>query len=102
MLVAFMGCSGEPPKAPGPSASEIKDAAATPPPADTSSAAVPDVPTTFSTVQRQPFAAPPELTSENGLLETTFDVQPTTFDVAGAKVRGLCLPAPIHRTDSSR
>jgi suppressor of ftsI len=88
MLVAFMGCSGDPPKTSRPSASQIKGAAATPSPGDTPSADLPDVPTTFSTVQRQPFAAPPELTSENGLLETTFDVQPTTFDVAGARVRG--------------
>ena len=31
---------------------------------------------------------PPELISQNGLLETRFDVQPTTFSVAGAEVRG--------------
>jgi suppressor of ftsI len=88
MLVAFMGCSGGPPKTSGPSPSEMKSAAANPSLGDTPAAAPPDVPTTFSTVQRQPFAAPPELTSQNGVLETTFDVQPTTFDVAGVTVRG--------------
>ena len=46
-----------------------------------------DVPTTFPAQQRQPFQAPPELRSENGVLETTFTVQTTTFTVAGARSR---------------
>ena len=38
MLVAFMGCSGEPPRTAGPSPSEIKGAAATPSPGEVLSA----------------------------------------------------------------
>ena len=48
-----------------------------------------DVPTTFPAQQRQPFQAPPELRSENGVLETTFTVQTTTFTVAGAEIKGF-------------
>ena len=80
MLVVCMGCSGDATKAGRwrPSSS----------PNGTPSTDQHQVPTTFPTEQHQPFEAPPELKSENGLLETTFDVQPTTFNVAGAKVRG--------------
>ena len=46
-----------------------------------------EVETTFRTQQRQP-QPPPELISQNGLLEATFNVQPTTFNVAGAEVQG--------------
>lgn len=48
-----------------------------------------EVPTTFPTQQRQPFKAPPELRSKNGVLETTFTLQTTTFDVAGTSVKGF-------------
>jgi suppressor of ftsI len=47
------------------------------------------VPTTFPALQREPFEAPPELSSKDGLLETTFTAQSTTFDVAGAQIKGL-------------
>jgi FtsP/CotA-like multicopper oxidase with cupredoxin domain len=77
MLVIFMGCSGDATKA-GPLAS----------PSGTPSTDQREVLTTFPTEQHQLFEAPPELQSTNGLLETTFDVHPTTFNVAGAKVRG--------------
>jgi suppressor of ftsI len=46
------------------------------------------VPTTFKTEQRRPFQAPIELQSENGVLRTTFTVEPTTFPVAGAMIKG--------------
>jgi suppressor of ftsI len=46
------------------------------------------VQTTFKAEQRRPFEAPVELRSANGLLRTAFTVEPTTFTVAGAKVRG--------------
>jgi len=46
------------------------------------------VPTTFKTQQRLPFEAPVELSSANGQLRTTFTVEPTTFSVAGAKIKG--------------
>ena len=59
-----------------------------PSPSGTSLADQHEVETTFPTQQRQPFQPPPELISQNGLLETTFNVQPTTFNVAGAEVRG--------------
>ena len=48
-----------------------------------------DVPTTFPAQQRQPFQAPPVLRSQNGVLETTFTVQTTTFKVAGAEIKGF-------------
>ncbi len=51
--------------------------------------AAPVVETSFSTVQGQPFSEPPILRSEGGVLSTTFDVAPTTFEVAGAQVEGL-------------
>jgi suppressor of ftsI len=82
MLVVFMGCSGDATKTSGPLASPSPSPSGAPP-ADQQ-----EVLTTFPTQQHQPFAPPPELTSEGGLLEASFDVQPTTFDVAGAKVRG--------------
>jgi len=46
------------------------------------------VPTTFHTEQRQPLQAPVELRSANRQLRTAFTVEPTTFTVAGAKVKG--------------
>ena len=46
------------------------------------------VPTTFHTEQLQPFQAPVELRSANRQLRTAFTVEPTTFTVAGAKVKG--------------
>ncbi|HEY6687693.1 MAG TPA: multicopper oxidase domain-containing protein, partial [Propionibacteriaceae bacterium] len=46
------------------------------------------VPTTFKTEQRRPFQAPIELQSENGALRTAFTVEPTTFPVAGAMIKG--------------
>jgi FtsP/CotA-like multicopper oxidase with cupredoxin domain len=46
------------------------------------------VPTTFKAEQRLPFQAPVELRSENGTLRTAFNVEPTTFSVAGAKIKG--------------
>ena len=55
----------------------------------TTDAASPVVETTFSTSQGQPFSEPPVLTSDAGVLETTFDVAATTFDVAGTKVKGM-------------
>jgi FtsP/CotA-like multicopper oxidase with cupredoxin domain len=55
----------------------------------TTDAAAPVVDTTFSTQQGQPFSEPPVLRSEGGVLSTTFDVAPTTFEVAGAQVKGM-------------
>jgi suppressor of ftsI len=78
MLAAFMGC--------GDSANQ--GAGASPSPSGTSMTDQQEVQTTFRTEQRQPFQPPAELISQDGLLETTFDVQPTTFTVAGAEVRG--------------
>jgi suppressor of ftsI len=46
------------------------------------------VPTTFKAEQRRPFEAPVELRSANGQLRTAFTVEPTTFSVAGAKIKG--------------
>jgi FtsP/CotA-like multicopper oxidase with cupredoxin domain len=79
MLAAFMGCAGD---------SANQRAASSPSPGGTSLTDQQEVQTTFRTEQRQPFQPPPELISQNGLLETTFDVQPMTFTVAGAEVRG--------------
>ena len=79
MLAAFMGCAGDPTN---------QRAASSPSPSGTSLTDQHEVETTFRTQQRQPFQPPPELISQNGLLETTFNVQPTTFNVAGAEVRG--------------
>ena len=62
--------------------------ATSPDPTGSASADKGNVPTTFPAQQRQPFQAPPELRSKNGVLETTFTVQTATFDVAGAQVRG--------------
>jgi suppressor of ftsI len=79
ILVVCMGCAGD---------STNQRAASSPSPSGTSLADQHEVETTFPTQQRQPFQPPPELISQNGLLETTFNVQPTTFNVAGAEVRG--------------
>ena len=85
-LVIGLGQNGTPPAAvaagtPGsPSGSPSSAQAAAP--------AEAPVQTTFKTEQRQPFEAPVELRSANGLLRTAFTVEPTTFTVAGAKVRG--------------
>ena len=79
MLVVCMGCAGNPTN---------QRAASSPSPSGTSLADQHEVETTFPTHQHQPFQPPPELISQNGLLETTFNVQPTTFNVAGAEVRG--------------
>jgi FtsP/CotA-like multicopper oxidase with cupredoxin domain len=46
------------------------------------------VPATFPTEQRLPFQPPVELQSANGQLQTEFSVEPTTFSVAGAQVKG--------------
>lgn len=48
-----------------------------------------DVPTTFPVQQHQPFSAPPELFSKDGVLETTFTVQKQTFQVGGTEVKGF-------------
>ena len=84
MLVVCMGCAGDPTN---------QRAASSPSPSDTSLADQHEVETTFPTQQRQPFQPPPELISQNGLLETTFNVEPTTFNVAGAEVRGYATKA---------
>ncbi len=55
----------------------------------TTDAAAPVVEPTFSTTQGQPFSEPPVLTSEGGVIETTFDAATTTFDVAGTQVQGM-------------
>jgi hypothetical protein len=69
------------------------------------------VPTTFKAEQRLPFQAPVELRSENGTLRTAFNVEPRTFSVAGAKVKGYsyqattsarrCEPTPGIRSGST-
>jgi suppressor of ftsI len=46
------------------------------------------VPTTFPTTQDQPFAEPRVLASRNGVLATTLTVSPTTYEVAGTRIRG--------------
>ena len=46
------------------------------------------VPATFPAEQRLPFQPPVELQSANGQLRTAFNVEPTTFSVAGAKIKG--------------
>jgi suppressor of ftsI len=46
------------------------------------------VPATFQTEQRLPFQPPVELQSANGQLRTAFNVEPTTFSVAGTQVKG--------------
>src|SRR5919112_5079599 len=46
------------------------------------------VPTTFPTVQGQPFAEPAVLRSRGGVLATTLTVAPTTYRVAGTPIRG--------------
>jgi suppressor of ftsI len=46
------------------------------------------VPATFPTKQHLPFQPPVELQSANGQLRTAFSVEPTTFDVAGSKIKG--------------
>lgn len=48
-----------------------------------------EVPTTFPATQRQPFAAPPELRSKDGVLDATFTLKKTTFHVAGTQVQGF-------------
>lgn len=55
----------------------------------TSAAAGELVETTFATVQGRPFTEPREIRSKNGVVRTSFDVQPTTFEVAGHDVQGL-------------
>jgi FtsP/CotA-like multicopper oxidase with cupredoxin domain len=51
-------------------------------------AAAERVPTTFEAEQGLRFQAPVELRSANGQLRTAFMVEPTTFSVAGAKIKG--------------
>jgi FtsP/CotA-like multicopper oxidase with cupredoxin domain len=46
------------------------------------------VPTTFPTVQGQPFSEPPRLVSANGVLAVDLRVTPTTFTVAGTPISG--------------
>ena len=60
------------------------------------------VPTTFPAQQRQPFQAPPVLRSQNGVLETTFTVQTTTFKVAGAEIKGFSYDGRADRPYPSR
>ena len=79
MLAALMGCADD---------ATNQRAASSPSPSGTALIDHHEVQTTFRTEQRQPFQPPPELISQNGLLETTFDVQSTTFTVAGSEVRG--------------
>ena len=85
-LAIGLGRNGTPPAAvaagtPGsPSVSPSSSQAAAP--------AEAPVQTTFKTEQRRPFEAPVELRSANGQLRTAFTVEPTTFSVAGAKVKG--------------
>ena len=55
----------------------------------TTDAAAPVVKTTFSTTQGQPLAEPPVLRSEDGVLETSFDVATDSFEVGGTKVKGI-------------
>jgi suppressor of ftsI len=69
----------------------LSTAAAATPSSSPSLAALPGeerVPATFPTEQRQPFQAPVELQSANRLLRSEFTVEPTTFSVAGTKVKG--------------
>ena len=48
-----------------------------------------DVPTTFPVQQHQPFEAPQELRSKDGVLDATFTLKKQDFDVAGTKVQGF-------------
>jgi FtsP/CotA-like multicopper oxidase with cupredoxin domain len=48
----------------------------------------PPVPTTFPTVQGQPFAEPPVLASRAGVLRIDLRVSATTYAVAGTSIRG--------------
>jgi len=47
------------------------------------------VPATFPTVQGLPLTEPPVLQSQNGVLETTFDVKEGEYEVGGVKVKGM-------------
>ena len=46
------------------------------------------VATTFPAVQRRPFRPPAQIRSHDGVLRATFTAKPTTFNVAGARIRG--------------
>jgi suppressor of ftsI len=50
--------------------------------------ALPPVPTTFPTIQGQPFAEPPVLASRGGVLRIDLRVSATTYAVAGTPIRG--------------
>jgi len=49
---------------------------------------LPPVPTTFPTIQNQPFAEPPVLASRGGVLRIDLRVSATTYAVAGTPIRG--------------
>jgi FtsP/CotA-like multicopper oxidase with cupredoxin domain len=49
---------------------------------------LPPVPTTFPTIQGQPFAEPPVLASRGGVLRIDLRVSATTYAVAGTPIRG--------------
>ena len=51
--------------------------------------------------QRNCSQPPAELRSANGPPRTAFTVEPTTFTVAGAKVRGYAYQGQIHRPDAA-
>jgi FtsP/CotA-like multicopper oxidase with cupredoxin domain len=46
------------------------------------------VETSFPTVQGRPLTEPPVIRSQNGLLQTTFDVHEAIYDVGGQQVKG--------------
>ena len=79
------GQNGTPPKA---LAAATPGSPGGPSPAQGATPADEPVPTSFKTEQRQPFEAPVELRSADRQLRTAFTVEPTTFTVAGAKVKG--------------
>ena len=82
LLVAtvLVGCDSADP-APSPTGSSTSTSTAT--------ATAGDVPTTFPVQQHQPFEAPQELRSKDGVLDATFTLKKQDFDVAGTKVQGF-------------
>jgi len=87
LVVGAAGCSGSSGSDGGSSSGSTTTTTA---PVDntTTEAGGPAVETTFSTQQGLPFAEPPVLQSEGGVLETSFDVATDTFEVGGTKVKG--------------
>ena len=91
VVVGFVGAvsCGDSGKSSSTSTTEAPTTTARPVDSTTTDDGGPVVRTEFTTAQGLPFVEPTVIKSQGGVVQTSFDVKPTTFDVAGQQIMGM-------------